>query len=130
MATKLTIRLTANFKRTLAQVEEFLLQQECDEFFDKLLNELTDTVFPNLERFPHIGRSFLGIRAGSVETTQALGKLSEQLTAMSEAAELREYVMHHYLVLYLVTSGGIYLLSIRHHRQLSFDFPGFWESGR
>jgi hypothetical protein len=130
MATKLTIQLTANLERNLAQAEEFLLQQESSEFVDKLLDELTDTVLPNLERFPHIGRNFLGVRAGSVETTQALGKLREQLTSISEVADLREYVMQHYLVLYLVAPSGIYLLSIRHHQQLSFDLPGFWESGR
>jgi plasmid stabilization system protein ParE len=130
MATNPTVKLTANFELTLAKIEEFLLQQESSEFFDKLLDDLTDTVLPNLERFPHIGRSFLGVRAGSAETTQALGKLRLQLTSLGEAIDLREYVMQDYLVLYLVASGGIYLLSIRHQRQLSFDLPGFWESGR
>ena len=39
---------------------------------------------------------------------------------------LREYVIDHYLVLYAQTEGVIYLLSIKHHRQVSFDFESHW----
>ncbi|MCF8168010.1 MAG: hypothetical protein K9K38_21825 [Rhodoferax sp.] len=40
----------------------------------------------------------------------------------SSAASLREYVMTQYLVLYGQVEDSIFLLSIKHHRQLSFDF--------
>jgi len=40
---------------------------------------------------------------------------------------LREYVLKDYLLLYALIDGAtIILLSIRHHRQLSFDFEGHW----
>ena len=40
---------------------------------------------------------------------------------------MREYVLKDYLLLYALIDGAtVYLLSIRHHRQLSFDFEGHW----
>lgn len=39
---------------------------------------------------------------------------------------LREYVMSHYLVLYVQVEDTLFLLSIKHHKQLSFDFEGHW----
>jgi hypothetical protein len=32
-----------------------------------------------------------------------------------------------YLILYTLTGSTAYLLSIRHHRQLSFGFAKLWE---
>jgi hypothetical protein len=43
------------------------------------------------------------------------------LNAVAKSSELREYVMTHCLVQYAQIKGTVYLLSIRHHRQLSFD---------
>ena len=37
---------------------------------------------------------------------------------------LRQWIEGDYLLLYLVKADAIYLLSIRHHRQLSYDLPG------
>jgi hypothetical protein len=34
--------------------------------------------------------------------------------------------MDHYLVLYAQIGEHIHLLSIKHHRQLSFDFEAHW----
>jgi hypothetical protein len=41
---------------------------------------------------------------------------------------LREYLHGDYLMLYatLEADATVALLSIRHHRQLSFDFAGLW----
>ena len=41
---------------------------------------------------------------------------------------LREYLHGDYLLLYTATEADatVYLLSIRHHRQLSFDFARLW----
>jgi hypothetical protein len=39
---------------------------------------------------------------------------------------VREYVAGDYLNLYVVIERVVYLLSIKHHRQLSFDFDRFW----
>ena len=37
-----------------------------------------------------------------------------------------EYILDHYLVLYAQIDANLYLLAIRHHRQLSFDFQSHW----
>ena len=92
-----------------------------------MLDELLDTVIPNLERFPGMGRPFLARQARSVETTNALATLRAKLLALTPDADaLREYVLKDYLLLYAPIGGAIYLLAIRHQRQLSFDFEGHW----
>ncbi|MGY8525649.1 type II toxin-antitoxin system RelE/ParE family toxin [Paracidovorax citrulli] len=126
MTAILTIKLTANFHRNLEEIEAFVLEADASQSFDALLDELTDTVIPNLERFSSVGRSFLDRPTGSVETSNGNACLVEQLSKIAEGAEIREYVMAHYLVLYAHIEGTVYLLSMRHHRQLSFDFEGHW----
>lgn len=126
MTTKHTVKLTANFERNLAELETFLVDAEAPQAFDALLDELTDTVIPNLETFPGMGRLFLDRSAGSVETANGMARLSKQLGALAKDSELREYVMANHLVLYARIKGVVYLLSIRHQRQLSFDFARLW----
>ena len=127
MARKPVVRLTANFERNLADIERFLTEAKAPQAYDALLDELLDTVIPNLERFPGIGRSFLANAARSVETTNALEALRAKLSALTPDPEaLREYILDHYLVLYARIDANFYLLAIRHHRQLSFDFQSHW----
>jgi len=127
VARKPVVRLTANFERNLADIERFLTEAEAPKPYDALLDELLDTVIPNLERFPGIGRPFLANAARSVETTNALEALRAKLSALTPDPEaLREYIPDHYLVPYAQVGGNFYLLAIRHHRQLSFDFQSHW----
>lgn len=51
--------------------------------------------------------------------------LVQRLKGLSGEAEVREYVMDSYLILYLVVPETLYLLSIRHHKQLAFDMRYF-----
>lgn len=120
------IKLTANFERNLAEIEAFLTAAQASHAFDALLDELMDTVIPNLERFPGLGRLFLERPVRSVEAANGVARLTQQLGAIAQEGELREYVMAHYLLLYARVQGAIYLLSIRHQRQLSFDFESHW----
>lgn len=63
----------------------------------------------------------------SIETTNALATLRAKLSAQTtELDALREYVLKEYLLLYAQIGEAIYLLAIRHQRQLSFDFEGHW----
>lgn len=126
MTRRRVVKLTANFERNLEEVERFLEQAELPRAFDTLLDELIETVVPNLERFPTMGRLFLERPVRSVETSNGVDKLRAQLAALGQGAELRECILSHYLLLYAVTGTSIYLLSIRHHRQLSFDFEALW----
>lgn len=126
MAAKHTVKLTAHFERNLEALEAFLA--EAPRAFDALLDELTDTIIPNLERFPEMGRLFLERPARSVEATNGIARLTKQLDALAKDGELREYVTTHYVLLYARIGGTVYLLSIRHQRQLSFDFESLWGS--
>lgn len=128
MPTKHTVKLTANFERNLAEIETFLEAAGAPMAFDSLLSELADTVIPNLERFPSIGRLFLERPVHSAEVAQGIARLSRELDAFDKGGELREYVMTHYLLLYVRTPRASHLLSIRHHRQLAFDFASIWRS--
>lgn len=126
MATKHTVKLTANFERNLEELEAFLMEADAPQAFDAMLDELTDTVIPNLETFPGMGRLFLERPVHSVEVANGIARLTQQLTALTKDGELREYVMTHHLLLYARLKGTVYLLSIQHQRQLSFDFQAFW----
>lgn len=126
MASKLVVKLTANFERNLQETEAFLLEARAPQAFDALLDELTDTVIPNLARFPGMGRLFFERLTRSVEASNGIDELRRKLKALAKDGEIREYVMSHYLLLYARLDTTIYLLSIRHHRQLSFDFQSQW----
>ena len=116
------VKVTRNFERNLEDIERFLEESDATSAFDLLLGDLTDTVVPNLERFPKMGRPFLERPALSVEAMSRVEKLRTQLDSLGSNSDIREYVLSRYLVLYAVTETTVYLLSIRHHRQLSFDF--------
>jgi plasmid stabilization system protein ParE len=122
VASKHLVKLTANFERNLEEVDAFLLKAQAPQAFDALLDELTDTVIPNLERFPGMGRLFFERPIRSVETSNGIDSLKRKLKTLATDGEIREYVMSHYLLLYARFDATIYLLSIRHHRQISFDF--------
>lgn len=125
---KFTVRLTANFERNLDEIDAFLTEAEAPRAFDELLDDLTETVIPNLERFPAMGRVFLSHSVRSVEASNGIDTLRKKLLKLGEDAEIREYVLAHYLVLYVCADAVIHLLSIRHHRQLSFDFQHLWSA--
>jgi hypothetical protein len=126
VTTLANVKLTANFELNLSELETFLVKAEAPHAFDALLDELTETVIPNLERFPGLGRLFLERPARSVEVTNGIARLTAQLGSMATDGELREYVMTHHLLLYARIKDTVYLLSIRHQRQLSFDYEALW----
>lgn len=124
MAKTVVVKLTANFERTLEAIEAFLDEREATQAYATLLDELLDTIIPNLERFPDIGRPFLDRPERSVEVVNNAKRLRKKL----RGGELREYLLTDYLLLYARYDDLIYLLSIKHHRQLSFDFDHLWSS--
>ena len=126
MATrKLQVRLTASFEHNLEEIADFLAEAEAVAAYDALLDDLAETVIPNLERFPEMGRPFLSREICSVEGVNAQDRLKNRLQELAiDPAALREYVLRDYLVLYAVRASHIYLLSIRHQRQLVFRLGG------
>jgi len=133
-ATQATVRFTANFEANLAQIATFWSERDAPQAYVALLDEVGDTVIPNLEQHPRIGRDFFARTAQSIEARERVAALLKRFGA----AEVREYLSGDYLLLYCVVAEGgarkprltVYLLAIKHHRQLSFDFEGFWQANR
>ena len=124
MADKLhTVELTASFLERLESIEAFLLEADAASAYDGLLAELRSEVIPNLRRFPLVGRRYLDHPPQSVEALAQLAALPS-----GSVNKLREYLSGDYLILYTVNESEavVTLLSIRHHRQLSFDFAKLW----
>ena len=117
------VELTASFLLRLDAIEAFLVAADAAFAFDDLLAELRATVFPNLARFPRIGRRYLDNAPQSAEALAQLAALPA-----GAANSIREYLHGDYLLLYAAMDARatVYLLSIRHHRQLSFDFARLW----
>ena len=117
------VELPASFLERLDAIEAFLSEADAAFAFDELLAELRATVIPNLARFPRIGRRYLDNPPQSAEALAQLATLPA-----GTASALREYLHGDYLMLYAAidASATVYLLSIRHHRQLSFDFARLW----
>ena len=122
------IRQTANFSANLDSIEawwndcQFLLGN------DRLLAELENTVLQNLQNHPRMGRNFLHRQSQSTKTRARMQKLQALLATLNidtGQAEVREYVMTDYLLLYALTGNVIYLLAIKHHKQLAFMLDDF-----
>lgn len=130
MTKKLLVKIADNFERNLEDIERFLVEAEAPLAFNSLLDELSDVVIPNLERYPEIGRAFLVRPALSIDVVNAIATVTDKLAQLTlEPSRLREYVLKHYLILYVVLEDRIVLLAIRHHKQISFDFAGHWSFG-
>lgn len=117
------VELTTSFLERLDAIEAFLTEADAAFAFDDLLGELRTKVIPNLRRFPRIGRRYLDHPPQSAEALSQLAALPA-----GAASSLREYLHGNYLILYADAEAAttVYLLSIRHHRQLSFDFARLW----
>lgn len=119
--------LTSSFLERLDAIEAFLVAEDAGFAFDDLLAELRATAIPNLRRFPRIGRRYL---ANPPQSAEALAQLAALPAGAPDA--LREYLHGDYLMLYTVVEApagakpSVYLLSIQHNRQLSFDFARLW----
>jgi plasmid stabilization system protein ParE len=115
------VKLTDSFVARLHAIEAFLTEADAAFAYDELLAGLRATVVPNLARFPLMGRRYLDQPPQSVEALEQLSQLPA-----GAADGLRVYLHGDYLMLYTVMHEVVYMLSIRHHRQLSFDFAGLW----
>lgn len=123
------VELTASFLERLDAIEAFLVEADAGFAFDDLLAEIRATVIPNLRRFPRIGRRYL---ANPPQSAEALALLAAMPAGAPDM--LREYLHGDYLMLYLVKDASpkaeatVVLLTVRHHRELSFDFARLWPS--
>ncbi len=116
--------VTPGFRQRLLEIATHLDEADAGFAFDRLLDDLEAQVIPNLRRFPRLGRSYARRAFLSAQAKAQLAGLTE-----ARAGRLREYLHGDYLILYAVDETGqaVHLLTIRHHRQLSFDFHGLWQ---
>ena len=121
---QVSVELTASFVERLNSIESFLAEADAPVAYDALLAALREQIIPNLRRFPRIGRRCLDRQPQSAEALGQLARLPREAVV-----ELREYLAGDYLILYSLAGSTVYLLSIRHHRQLSFDFNRLWPGG-
>lgn len=117
------VRVTANFQSNLDSIRDFLATAAVPAEFERLLDRLFEEIIPNLARFPELGRDFA---ARAPHSTEGLAALAALRRKSGRDTTLREYITGDYLLLYAVRGGTLFLLSIRHHRQLSFDLRAHW----
>lgn len=103
------------------------MEAEAGFAFDDLLAEI-HTAASSRTCGASTSRRYL---ANPPQSAEALAQLAALPASAPDA--LREYLHGDYLMLYSVVElstsqadATVYLLSIRHHRQLSFDFARLW----
>lgn len=117
MAARHRVEVSEVFVRMLAQIEAYLDAHDSAPTYELLLDELTSTVIPNLETFPQLGPLIQHRPARSAEAARAFEHMERQLRYWPRHAEVREYLLQDYRILYAFIKQGVYLLSIRHQRQ-------------
>jgi len=123
MSQHATVYITKNFENNLDAIQQFFADNEVPKQFDALIKDLFGTIIPNLQRFPLIGKDFLYRQPCSVEGVNLIESIQRYL---EDKGEVREYITGDYLILYALIADNLYLLSIKHHKQLAFDFTGTW----
>lgn len=118
MGSSIQIEITANFEANLESIRCFCHEAGKPDRYEKLLDELFDNIFPNLQMFPRIGADFCELSAGSIEVRRAQEKLRSRLT---EQMRVHQYQSREYVILYLLKETTVYLLAIKHQRQLAYD---------
>jgi ParE toxin of type II toxin-antitoxin system, parDE len=117
-----TVRITRNFDHNLENIRRYLKEHAASNAFDALLDDLFGTIIPNLESSPALGYDFL---ARKPESFEGMAQVKAVRAKLGKDATIREYIAGNYLVLYALMGDRVYLLSIKHHRQLSFDLKRF-----
>ena len=114
---------TENFSANLLAIQTFL-GPAGDNAFQRARDKLFDEIVPTLCKFPQSGRAFLGRATRSSEAKTLIKKLRGRL---ERGDDLREFIVGDHLILYLLRDDQLVFLSIKHHRQLSFDLKRFWQ---
>ena len=113
---------TENFSANLDDIETFL-GADGASYFKKVFDRLVDEIVPYACRFPLSGRSFLDHSIHSSEAQRLAARLEHRL---QDGDDIRELIVDDFLILYLVRGNRVVFLSIKHHRQLSYDLRTFW----
>lgn len=117
------VRYTDNLYANLLSIEAFWTNNTFPYGFDQLIDELDSRTIANLQNHPRVGRNFLQRQLSSKQAEVNVQKLRRLLVTLNtnlDIAEIREYVMADYQLLYCLSGGVIHLLGIKHQKQLSF----------
>jgi hypothetical protein len=112
------VRVTDNFLDNLRSIEAFCSVHDVQPAFASLLSTVFESLVPNLQQFPEMGRLFFERSPQSVEGL----RLQKQLRARYKSYAVREYLLKQHIVLYAARARVVYLLAIKDFRQLSYDF--------
>lgn len=123
MARARSVLVTRNFDRSLAAIRDFLSATGAAAAFSDLVGRLASEVIPNLQRYPALGADFL---ARAPLSADGIALFEKVVKSAGPGSQVRQLIDGDYLILYLDQGDTIYLLSIKHHRQLSFDLMGHW----
>ena len=123
MARARSVLVTRTFDRNLAAIREFLSAAGAGSAFDNLIGRLASEVILNLRRFPGLGADFL---ARAPLSADGVALFEQVVKAAGPGSHVRQLIDGDYLILYLARGDTVHLLSIKHHRQLSFDLMGHW----
>jgi plasmid stabilization system protein ParE len=121
-AKRLSPIFTENSADNLDAIRDFL-GENGRVAFARLLDRLFDDLLPMLCQFPQSGRRFFNHPTRSLEARAVRRRLRR---LMQPGDALREFIVDEYLLLYLIRGNQAVFLSIKHHRQLSFDLHRFW----
>ena len=121
-AGKARIRAAQNFLANLDAISELLLEtrpEDAAASFQALQRDI-DELLSLLELHPAIGRPARFLNSRSVQARERAGRVL-RLAGSLQIAELREYVLREYIVLYAASNADVVLLAIKHQRQLRYS---------
>lgn len=110
------------FEARLLEIARYFEENGSQDRYFWLLAALESPIFPNIQRFPSIGRLFDPKRGGLTGFSVEWEHFQVLLAKEMGKADVREYIAGEYLILYAVNETDIYVLSIRHFRQREAGF--------
>jgi ParE toxin of type II toxin-antitoxin system, parDE len=110
------VRYSAPYVARMAQIAAFLKEADASPVYRRLLDDISGIVIPNLNAFPLLGKPYFEGPVQSTEALMATAKLPRDANKL-----LRKYIHDDFVILYAVLPDAIHLISIRHHRESTFN---------
>ncbi|WP_061179439.1 type II toxin-antitoxin system RelE/ParE family toxin [Caballeronia pedi] len=126
-----TIRISSDFDARLTDIERYWNRVNEPKSFLRLIEAIDKKVIPLLQRFPALGRRLLNSKPDTVDALLAIEEIAEMTKAGGvRQGELHEYVFDNYVLLYLLSGDAVTFLSLRHTKEISFEFRDLWGAER
>ena len=117
------VRITAPFKESFAEMAGHYkalrpLFPDAGARLSAFADRLFERVIPMLETNAEIGRPYLLVKLGTQVEATLLAEMGPILA--SPTTMVREWVERDFTILYLTTPDHVYLVDLKHHRQLGY----------